>query len=64
MKTYEKLVHIVGVKESTKFLLKDVCKKMNKTQVGWIEDHVNSDHQKLNEGGGKNEARTESESLL
>lgn len=52
-KRYEKLVHIVGIPESTKFLLKDVCSRMKKTQLGWIEEHLAEDQKRLNREEGK-----------
>lgn len=47
LKTYERLVHIVGIKESSKFLLKAVCKAQGITQVEWIDQHLYQDFEAI-----------------
>lgn len=43
------MASIAGIKESSKSLLKDVCKELRVTQVQWVEQHLNSDHNKIRE---------------
>lgn len=46
------MASIVGVSDTTKFLLKLVCKDQRLTQVEWVERHLNEDHLKIRLAAG------------
>ena len=41
------MASIVGIKKSSKYLLKDVCRDSRITQVAWVERHLVEDHRKM-----------------
>ena len=41
------MASIVGIKKSSKYLLKDVCREARVTQVDWVERHLVEDHKKM-----------------
>jgi hypothetical protein len=43
------MASIVGIKKSSKYLLKNVCREFRLTQVGWVEKHLNEDQRKMHE---------------
>jgi len=42
-----KLCSIVGIQETSKFLLKLICREERITQVEWVERHLNEDHKAM-----------------